>query len=512
MTVAPTHQGGAPANPSRETGSPNATKRDVPEDAFKSGLLIDVRDTLRTFSFAAPTWVQGKMWLAFLSDRQGTWQGYLSRWDHLELPPQPICREFTARQTDLTVTRSGVFLSHENTKAPLLYHNLNVDGCHPVPLPDASAPQQLFALPSALDQVFLRSQTALFFSDGTRPPIKSPVQLVTTHEVLATTPDGSHVAVKSAPGQLQVIPSNLAAISTATLPTGVELKTARFLSARQLLIGAREAATCSIWLYDRPKAALSQLHSFPDGRCELQLATSTSGSSIALMLQNDGATQLFYGHIRNNKALELKRAELTEGDGRLGQFTRDGRFVTFTWATIAHPASMFELDTLLGKTKALRDDVRPTLARLRDIGVTRHTIDSQGVYVFGPAGSSERAPVVLNWDRERSPQLGWRPELRLLVGRGVYVVEPSWTGAQTTPAFETALMKWIETQPWAGDSGTIIASTDRASLTRSASRWRTFSRTAPTSSLPSVDHNAFNSLADLAYFVLAPSTSRRKTP
>jgi dipeptidyl aminopeptidase/acylaminoacyl peptidase len=160
------------------------------------------------------------------------------------------------------------------------------------------------------------------------------------------------------------------------------------------------------WTAEPPGAQLDQVLASPRGGLVAVHVDAGNRSTIRLL---------------DAKTLREKvRPDLPLGTTELGDFTPDGRTLTFSLSTPDRPGEPFALDGRSGKKRPLRADPRPGLGALAPVEVSIATIPAFDgkpipVHVYLPKGRRNvEFPVIVEFHGgpAASSSIGWKPRTR----------------------------------------------------------------------------------------------------
>lgn len=169
------------------------------------------------------------------------------------------------------------------------------------------------------------------------------------------------------------------------------------------------------------------------------------------------------------------------GVGTLDSFSRDGRVLTVTWETPQGPSEIWEIDTARASARKLRDDSRPTLARLDDLLWEKALIESTTGALEAVVYLPEKRPVdgVVVWLGDAEAVGSWRPDIRYWVGEGMGVIEPLAGGLfsrDTLQGWMKGISRWVQER----------LGSHRVAMVARSSRWKEALDVALPSSWPLV--------------------------
>ncbi len=230
------------------------------------------------------------------------------------------------------------------------------------------------------------------------------------------------------------------------------------------------------------------------------IEVSRKGNLIAIHV--DAGHQAFM-RLLDARTLAVRRTlEMPAGNGSLGDFSHDGKRLTFTWSTPERPSDVFVAATATGKVTPLRLDPRPSLDKLPAVEVKTAEVKSFDgtvvpVNVYLPAGSSgKRLPVIVSYHGGPAgvSKVQWSNGARFFTSIGYAYVEPNVRGSSGYGrAFEMAdngpgrldafkdieaAGRWVAQQPWADRERMVVYGgsyggyTVLIALTRMPDLWR----------------------------------------
>ncbi|HTO97252.1 MAG TPA: prolyl oligopeptidase family serine peptidase, partial [Myxococcales bacterium] len=177
---------------------------------------------------------------------------------------------------------------------------------------------------------------------------------------------------------------------------------------------------------------------------------------------------------------ERATSGIPDGNSALGEFTPDGRTMTFALSTPDSPGEPYALDVQTGKVAVLRADARPGLSSLTKVEVTVASVPAFDgkpipVHTYLPKGhGGQKLPVMVEFHGgpAASSSIGWKPRAQFFASLGYAWVEPNVRGSTGFGrAWEMAdnrekrgdvledmasVNAWVKQQPWADPSRVVI--------------------------------------------------------
>jgi dipeptidyl aminopeptidase/acylaminoacyl peptidase len=206
------------------------------------------------------------------------------------------------------------------------------------------------------------------------------------------------------------------------------------------------------------------------------IAVAKTGDALALTLNagNRGELRLLDARTLRPRA----RIDLPLGQGRIQDFSADGRRLTATWSTPATPGDVWVIDTKTGQVAPLRAEPRPSLEKVPPVEASIAEIRAHDglrlpINVYLPKQRSGRLPVIVHYHGgpAASAKIRWSAVVAFFVSQGYAWVEPNVRGSGGFGrAFEEAdngrrrldafqdvetTGRWVAEQPWA-DPGRMI--------------------------------------------------------
>ncbi len=237
----------------------------------------------------------------------------------------------------------------------------------------------------------------------------------------------------------------------------------------QALLLALDAATGrELGRYAESKPATAQIES---------LALSRKGDRIGMSL---GAGNHTVVRILDAGTLApVADVAMPLGTGSVGEFSEDGTALAATWSTPNSPNEIYAIDPKTGKSAALRQEPRPTLAGFPNVDASIAAVPAfDGLVlptnVYLPEGGGARRPVLVAYHGgpSGSSAIRWSPTVRFFTSLGWAVVEPNVRGSGGFGrAFEMAdnggqrpdalrdvetTARWAGAQPWADPERMVV--------------------------------------------------------
>ena len=177
---------------------------------------------------------------------------------------------------------------------------------------------------------------------------------------------------------------------------------------------------------------------------------------------------------------ERATPDIPQGNSALGEFTPDGRTMTFALSTPDSPGEPYALDVHTGKVTVLRADPRPGLSSLTKVEVTVASVPAFDgkpipVHTYLPKDrGAQKLPVMVEFHGgpAASASIGWKPRAQFFSSLGYAWVEPNVRGSTGFGrAWEMAdnrerrgdvlkdmasVNAWVKQQPWADPSRVVI--------------------------------------------------------
>jgi dipeptidyl aminopeptidase/acylaminoacyl peptidase len=231
-----------------------------------------------------------------------------------------------------------------------------------------------------------------------------------------------------------------------------------------------------------------------------EIEVSRKGNLVAVAVDAGNQVEV---RLLDARSLAVRRTlALPPGSGALGDFSRDGKRVTLTWATPDHPPDVYAAAVGSGKVAPLRLDPRPSLQGLPAVEVSTAQVKSFDgamvpVNVYLPAGSSgKHLPVIVSYHGGPSgvSRVTWSNSARFFTSIGYAFVEPNVRGSsgygrlyemgdngpKRLDAFKDieATGRWAAQQAWADPQRLVVFGgsyggyTVLIALTRMPDLWR----------------------------------------
>jgi dipeptidyl aminopeptidase/acylaminoacyl peptidase len=218
----------------------------------------------------------------------------------------------------------------------------------------------------------------------------------------------------------------------------------------------------------------------PDPSTALPDALLPSPRGDVLAVHVDAGNRHLIRLLEAGTLRERANPDIPQGNSALGEFTPDGRTMTFSLSTPDSPGEPFALDVQGGKVTRLRADVRPGLSALTRVEVSvtsASAFDGKPipVHTYLPAGrGAQKLPVMVEFHGgpAASSSIGWKPRAQFFVSLGYAWVEPNIRGSTGFGrAWEMAdnrekrgdvlrdmasVNEWVKQQPWADPSRVVI--------------------------------------------------------
>ena len=222
--------------------------------------------------------------------------------------------------------------------------------------------------------------------------------------------------------------------------------------------------------YVETKPATARIASF---------AVAEKGDRIALFVDAGNRSEIRLLDAKTLKPTAGVAMPLGTGGGLT--FSDDGATLTAHWSTPGAPPDLYAIDVKTGKSRALRKEPRPTLAKLPAIDATITEVASfdktkipVNLYLPKPLPKGKKLPVlvVVHGGPASSYAVRWSAFTRFYSSNGFAIVEPNVRGSTGFGrAYEQAdngpkrmdavkdveeVGKWASTQPWADASKLVI--------------------------------------------------------
>jgi len=226
---------------------------------------------------------------------------------------------------------------------------------------------------------------------------------------------------------------------------------------------------------------------------------SRAGDTVALAVDrgNESIIRLLDARSLKTRA----RVRLPAGQGQITDLSQDGRRLLVTWSTPGSPSDLWSVDTRTGAATRLRQEPRPTLAKLPRLSTTIVEVKAHDglalpVNVYLPARPKGKLPVIVAYHGgpSGSSKVRWSATTAFFVAQGWAWVEPNVRGsggfgrsfeeADNGPGRLAAFRdiettgRWAADQAWADPSRVVIFGgsyggyTVLVGLTRMPGLWR----------------------------------------
>lgn len=421
-----------------------------------AALRLDADATLLAFSNRSARWSPDRRWVAFLSNRDGTWKAYRSHWRSLSLPPRPVAGP-PLPIADVSFSPTGSLWLHAQDQGLFTVdpETNTVASAGPSDLRASSAPRRAAIARDAIVTAAAEPKRLLFGT--TSEPFQSTVPLSHEESPCAVHPSGDRVL----------------AIERGETPTARILeigrdgsRSIRFDGLGELRVdaatytpsgdsilfaGTNQDGQTSVLRIGKSNTNRVPVFTTEPGTRVVELASSARSSTVAALTSSNTGMQVLLLH--PHRLLPVRTLSLPPGIGSLGEFSRDGRSLTLTWETPSSPPDIYQATTDGASLRKLRDDVRPALARLHSLRATvvsLHDGPASHAIVFEPGDGSAIRGVLVELGLGSAAVPRWRPEVRCLVGLGYVVVAPLHPGesAEEVSAWLDVVDRWLSSQAW----------------------------------------------------------------
>jgi hypothetical protein len=426
---------------------PNAILPDEPrEPELHNALRADALGVIRAFANRSARWSPDLRSIVFLSDRNGSWGAYVSGWQELDLPPRRVPSTAPVTHADFGPTPSQVLLGLEGSAGwSLITSDLQSGTLAPwgpdgllVTTPPVRAPLARNA--------FVTVAPGRLLAGTFTAPAQRDVRLEAGERFRATDPRGQRFLLLDQSGTTRARVVEVDARGhrqerfDAAGTLRVDLAAYAPNGESVLVAGAKEGQPARVYRVGAQPRQIKQIFEVADPSQEV-VAIETSPRSPLFAVLTRSAAGAEVSLVRSSGVGRPVSVPLPAGEGSLEAFSRDGRVLTVTWETPLGPPDIWEVGSIRGSVRKLRDDVRPTMARLEGLRWRTETISgaegSLEVAVYEPTGPARGAVLLVG---EQGSVASWRPRVRFLVGLGLVVVEP----VTREPPNGEALSTWMK--------------------------------------------------------------------
>lgn len=429
-------------------------------------MVREARALTAAFFSVRPVWSRDSQRLVYVSNREGPYRAFSSRWMELALPSDRLdLSEDVASCADITPDNLSVILRVFDPQAQH-WQLRRIDVVTMVRSTFASIDGADLGRPifseDARDQVLLPAfdahtgNTSFFVQRPIGAPSRAAGECAGRCEFVDVARNGSHAIARCMGSDASASFIELEVHAGSTTRIDLEPAIGTITAAaydrddRTLLIAAStEKEGACIFQRDPATSAIHPVRCFAGATRIRSLHASSRTRVVVAAVDTTLRTELRL--LRGTNLKQSKVVQLPAGVGTIERIASDGKVVTFTWETPTTPPDLYDLDTTSGRPRKLRLDVRPTLALFEEMAVREVASNTEdGTIVYAPEGTFEagarKRPVVLLVRRDgKVPRLGWSLLVRWLVARGLAVVEPV---TVTAPSIERAAA-WAAEQPWA---------------------------------------------------------------
>ncbi len=432
---------------------PHGIEPDEPRDAeLHHALRADALGVVRAFANRAARWSPDLRSVVFRSDRNGSWGAYVSGWQELDLPPRRVPSAAPVAHADFGPMPNHVLLGLEGSAGwSLVTTELESGALSPwgphgwlVTTPPVRA--------ALARNAFVTVAPGRLLAGTFASPAQREARIEAGERFCGTDPQGQRVLLLDQPGTTR---ARLVEVNSrgrrqdrfdAAGTLRVDLAAYAPDGESVLVAGAKEGQPARVYRVGAQQGRLKEVFEVPDPSQDV-VAIETSPRSPLFAVLTQGAAGAEVSLVRSNGVGRPVSVPLPAGEGRLEAFSRDGRVLTVTWETPLGPPDIWEVGSIRGTARKLRDDVRPTMARLDGLRWRRETIagaeGSLEAAVYEPTDRPARGAVLLVG--EQGSIASWRPRVRFLVGVGLVVIEPVTReppSAETLPIWMKIVGAW----------------------------------------------------------------------
>ncbi len=424
---------------------PQGVAPDEPRDATQhQALKADALGVLHAFANRSARWSPDLRSIVFLSNRNGSWGAYVSGWQELDLPPRRVPSTGPVVHADFGVTPTHLLIAVDGpTGWSLVSSDLASNTVVPWG-PDGLIVTAPPTRASLARNAFVTVASGRLLAGTFASPAQREVRIEEGERFCGTDPQGQRFLLLEHPGttRARLVEVDGRGRRRPRFEAGgtvrVDLAAYAPNGESVLLAGRKDGQPACVYRVDGH--GLKELFEAADPNQDV-VAIETSPRSPLLAVLTQGALGTEVSLVRPSGNGKPVSVPLPVGEGRLGAFSRDGRVLTVTWETPQGPPDIWEVGSVRGTVRKLRDDVRPTMARLDGLRWRRDTIGrlegSLEAVVYEPADQPARGVVLLVG--EQGAVASWRPYVRFLVGVGLVVVEP----VRREPPDGETLSRWM---------------------------------------------------------------------
>jgi hypothetical protein len=425
---------------------PHGIEPDGPRDAeLHHALRADALGVERAFANRAARWSPDLRSVVFRSDRNGSWGAYVSGWQELDLPPRRVPSAAPVAHADFGFMPNQVLLGLEGSAGWSLVTTDLESGTLSPWGPDGLLVTTPPVRATLARNAFVTVAPGRLLAGSFASPARREARIEAGERFCGTDPQGQRFLLLDRPGttRARLVEVNAQGRRQERFDAAGALRVdvAAYAPDGQtvLVAGAKEGQPAGVYRVGA-RQDLKELFEVSHPSQEV-VAIETSPRSPLFAVLTHGAAGSEVSLVRASGAGRPVSVPLPAGEGKLEAFSRDGRVLTVTWETPLGPPDIWEVGSIRGSVRKLRDDVRPTMARLDGLRWRRETITgaegSIAVAVYEPTDHPARGAVLLVG--EQGSIASFRPRVRFLVGLGLVVIEPV---TRELPDGET-LSRWM---------------------------------------------------------------------